>query len=154
MNGKGRSGRFWRVFWLAFLAISLAYAWYSFYAPSNDIDWADSFTAAQEQAVESEKPMLLFFTGEWCSPCQIMKRQVWADEQVKDTIHAALIPVTIDVDDPSAAEILGRYGVGATPTTILTDSAGNVLQHEVGGLSKAGFLDWLGRLDPTTVEGR
>ncbi len=151
--GKGKSGRFWQVFWLAFLVVSLAYAWYSFYAPSNDIAWANNFTAAQEEAAESDKPIILFFTGKWCSPCQIMKRQVWADDQVKNTVNAGFIPVTIDVDSPSAAAILSRYGVRATPTTIITDSAGTVLQQELGGMSKDDFLDLLGKLKPSTIEG-
>ena len=146
VTSKGKSGRFWQVFWLAFLVVSLAYAWYSFYAPSNRIAWADNFTAAQQQAVESDKPIILFFTGKWCSPCQIMKRQVWADEQVMNTVNAAFIPVTIDVNNPSAAATLSRYGVDVTPTTIITDSKGNVLQQKLGGMTKADFLDLLGQL--------
>jgi protein disulfide-isomerase len=146
VTSKGKSSRFWQVFWLAFLVVSLAYAWYSFYAPSNRIAWADNFTAAQQQAVESDKPIILFFTGKWCSPCRIMKRQVWADEQVMNTVNTAFIPVTIDVDNPSAAALLSRYGVGATPTTIITDSKGNVLQQKLGGMTKADFLDLLRQL--------
>ena len=152
LTSKGKSGRFWQVFWLTFLVVSLAYAWYSFYAPSNRIAWADNFTAAQQQAVKSDKPIILFFTGKWCSPCQIMKRQVWADDQVMNTVNAAFIPVTIDVDNPNAAATLSRYVIGATPTTIITDSAGNVLQWKQGGMSKAEFLELLGELDPPTVE--
>ena len=149
VTGKGKSGRYWQVFWLVFLVISLAYAWYSFYAPSNDIAWANNFTAAQQQAVESDKPIILFFTGKWCSPCQIMKRQVWADDQVMNTVNAAFIPVTIDVDNPNAATTLNRYGVGVTPTTIITDLEGNVLQQKQGGMSKADFFEMLGELDPS-----
>ncbi len=147
VTSKGKSGRFWQVFWLAFLVVSLAYAWYSFYAPSNRIVWADNFTAAQQQAVESDKPIILFFTGKWCSPCRIMKRQVWADDQVMNTVNAAFIPVMIDVDNPSAAATMSRYGVGATPTTIITDSKGNVLQQKLGGMSKADFLDLSGNCE-------
>ena len=152
LTSKGKSGRFWQVFWLTFLAVSLAYAWYSFYAPSNRIAWADNYTAAQQQAVESDKPIILFFTGKWCSPCRIMKRQVWADEQVTATVNEAFIPVTINVDDPNAAATLSHYGVSATPTTIITDSRGNVLQQKRGGISKADFLELLGKLDPSAVE--
>lgn len=65
---RGKSSQFWRVFWLTFLVVSLGYAWYSFYAPSNRIAWADNFTDAQQQAAKSDKPLLLFFTGKWCSP--------------------------------------------------------------------------------------
>jgi len=150
---KDKSARFWRVFWLAFLVVSLAYAWYSFYAPSNRIGWADNFAAAQQQAVESDKPIILFFTGKWCSPCQIMKRQVWADDQVMNNVNAAFIPLTIDVDDQSAAAILSRYGAGVTPTTIITDSNGNVLQRKSGRMSKEEFLDFLGKLNSTAAKG-
>ena len=152
VTSKGKSGRFWQVFWLAFLVVSLAYAWYSFYAPSNRITWVDDFTAAQQQAAESDKPIILFFTGKWCSPCRIMKREVWSEELVAATVNEAFIPVRIDVDDPNAAATLSRYGVGATPTTIITDSKGNVLQHKRGRISKADFLELLGNLAPSSVE--
>ncbi len=152
LPSKGKSGRFWQWFWLAFLAVSLAYAWYSFYVPSNRVAWAVNYTTAQEQAVESDKSIILFFTGKWCSPCRIMKREVWADERVMATVNEAFIPVTIDVDDPNAAATLSRYGVGVTPTTIITDSKGNVMQHKQGRISKADFLELLGKLGPSAVE--
>jgi protein disulfide-isomerase len=44
---------------------SVAFAWYSFYVPSNSIAWAQDFTVAQEQAGDTGKPILLFFTAEW-----------------------------------------------------------------------------------------
>ncbi len=136
--------RFAQVFWLSFLIVSLSYAWYCFYAPSNQIAWAADVTAAQQQAVESEKPIILFFTGAWCSPCQIMKRQVWADDEVMAVVNDSFIPVTIDVDAPDFATTLSRYGAGPTPRTIITDASGNVLQQRQGGMSKVEFLELLG----------
>ncbi len=126
--------------------VSLAYAWHSFYAPPNRIAWADNYTTAQQQAAESDKPIILFFTGKWCSPCQIMKREVWADDQVMATVNADFIPVTIDVDNSNATETLSRYGIGATPNTIITDSQGNVLQQRQGRISKPDFLELLENL--------
>ena len=143
---NNKSNRFWRWFWLTFLVVSLAYAWHSFYAPPNRIAWADNYTTAQQQAAESDKPIILFFTGKWCSPCQIMKREVWADDQVMATVNADFIPVTIDVDNSNATETLSRYGIGATPNTIITDSQGNVLQQRQGRISKPDFLELLENL--------
>ncbi len=143
MSACRKSSSFWRWLWLTFLVVSLAYAWYSFYAPSNRIAWADTLGAAQQRATESDKPIILFFTGKWCSPCQIMKRQVWADEQVAATVNAGFVPVTIDVDDVNAAETLRFYDVYVTPSTIITDSQGNVLQERQGRMSKADFLEML-----------
>ena len=139
---------FWRVFWLSFLAVSLVYVLYCFYVPSNGVAWADNYTVAQEQAVQSGKPMILFFTGKWCVPCRIMKRNVWADQQVTATVNAAFIPVMIDVDEPDAAAAMTRYRVGATPITIVVDPQGDVLNYKQGGIGKAEFLELIGTLKP------
>lgn len=137
--------RFWRYFWLAFLVVSLAYAWHSFYVPSNSIAWAEDYTSAQEQAIRSGKPMILFFSATWCVPCRIMKRNVWADGEVTAAVNGAYVPVTIDVDDPASAAVLRRYEVGITPKTVVTDPRGNVLQQRDGGLTQAEFLGLLGQ---------
>ena len=80
-----------------------------------------------------------------------MKRQVWADDQVMNTVNAAFIPVTIDVDDPDNAAVLVRYNVGGTPTTIVTDPNGNALQWRVGGIGKSEFLELLRASDPSAI---
>ena len=143
--GRRKSPWWWQAFWLLFLVVSLAYAWYSFYVPANRIAWAADFAAAGQQAAESGKPMILFFTAKWCVPCRIMKRTVWADDEVEATVNAGFIPVLIDVDDPAAAAAQERYQVGATPVTIVTDPQGNVLNYAVGGIGKAEFLELLSK---------
>ena len=136
---------FWRWFWIGTLIVSLPYAWYCFYVPSNHIAWADNYASAQQQAAQSGKPMILFFTGKWCVPCRIMKRTVWADQQVTASVNGTFIPVTIDVDQPDSAAARSRYGVGVTPVTIITDPDGVVLQQKQGGMDKAEFLEMLGK---------
>ncbi len=138
---------FWQRFWLTFLVVSLGYAGYCFYVPSNNIAWSADLTTAQAEAAESDKPIIMFFTGTWCVPCRIMKRQVWADWLVAAKVNTGFVPVLIDVDDASAAEALNRYGVGYTPRTIITDSKGDVLQQHAGGMSKTAFLEMLDSLN-------
>lgn len=143
---KKQSHPFWRFFWLSFLVVSLAYAWYSFYAPSNDVAWAENMTAAQEIANDSDKEIMLFFTGKWCSPCRIMKREVFADKEVTKAINSQVVPVIIDVDDPKAAEIVKRYNAGMTPITIFTDEQGEVIDYATGKIGKTQFLEMLENL--------
>ena len=140
---RRRNLHLWRCFWLTFLVVSLAYAWYCFYAPSNRIAWADDFDSAQRQAVESDKPIILYFTATWCSPCRIMKRQVWADEQVMALVNAQFIPVAIDLDNADDAAVATRYKVKGAPVTIVTDAQGNALNWRAGRISKSEFLDLL-----------
>jgi protein disulfide-isomerase len=143
---------FWRCFWLTFLIVSLAYAWYSFYVPANSIAWADNYTSAQQQAADAGKPIILYFTGTWCVPCRVMKRQVWADEEVKSLVNSQFIPVAIDVDNPDYAALLARYSIGGAPVTIITDAQGNTLRWRAGGISKAEFLEFLEEQNPSTAE--
>jgi len=143
----------WIWFWRVTLVVSLSYAWYCFYVPSNSIVWADNFTSAQYKASQSDKPIILFFTGKWCVPCKVMKRNVWADDQVTKIVNSSFIPLTIDVDDPDHAAILTRYNNdnGVTPITIITDPNGNALQWRVGGIGKSEFLELLRASNPTPV---
>ncbi|MEM7245495.1 MAG: thioredoxin family protein [Acidobacteriota bacterium] len=144
---------FWPWFWRVFLVASLGYAWYSFYAPANDIAWAADAGSAQQQAARSGKTVMLFFTGKWCSPCQIMKRQVWADPEVAAVVNEHLVAVMVDVDEPAKAPIVSRYGIGATPVTLLTDPEGNALAWRVGKIGKAEFLDLLDERTGSTNDG-
>jgi thioredoxin 1 len=149
-TAKPRQGRFnfWRWFWLSTIPVSLVWVWFDFYVPANHVTWAKDFASAQDQAVRTGKPMILFFTGTWCVPCRIMKRTVWADAQVEFVVTAGFTPVMIDLDDPNAAEAVSRYQVVATPTTIITDPKGNVIQWARGGMNKAEFLALLAKSKP------
>ncbi len=144
---KTKSHPFWRWFWLTFLVVSLAYAWYSFYVPSNDIEWVSNITSPQKFTNNSGKNTLLFFTGKWCVPCRIMKREVFADKKVMKVINSEVVPVIIDIDNPNTIELVKQYNVGATPTTIIIDSQGNVLDYVVGKIEKKKFLEMLSNLN-------
>lgn len=140
---KAKSHPFWSWFWLTFLAVSLAYAFYSFYVPSNDIAWASDMDEVQKIATESDKNIMLFFTGRWCVPCRIMKREVFADQEVTKAINSHIVPVMIDVDDPQVKDIVSHYNAGTTPITVFTNHQGEVLNYAVGKIGKAQFLDML-----------
>jgi thioredoxin 1 len=149
---RRKSPWWWQAFWLTFLVVSLGYAWYSFYVPANDIAWADDYAAAQQQASQTGKPMILFFTAKWCVPCRIMKRTVWADDEVESTVNSGFIPVMIYVDAPdTATAAIERYSIGGTPTTIITDAEGNVLERVEGGIGKSDFLQLLAKPNPSAA---
>lgn len=137
---------FWRWFWLGTIPVSLVWVWFDFYVPANHVAWAKDLASAQQQSARSGKPVILFFTGTWCVPCRIMKRTVWADRDVEAVVRAGFTPVTIDVDDPGGAEAVSGYRVGRTPTLIIADPQGKILDRAEGGMGKEAFLGWLGKL--------
>lgn len=129
-----------QVFWLGFLAVSLLYAGYSFYAPANEVHWLTDVDKAKELAQAEGRPMVYFLTATWCSPCRIMKRKVWADAEVEAMVNEGFVAVLVDVDDPQYAPVLERYNVRGTPWTIITDSHDQVLDYRYGAISKAEFM--------------
>jgi len=147
-NAKKKSHPFWQWFWLTFLVVSLAYAWYSFYVPSNNIEWVNDITSVQQLTNDTGKNTLIFFTGKWCVPCRIMKREVFADNEVEKIVNSQFTPVMIDIDNPSTKELLNYYKIGATPTTIIIDSKGKVLDYSVGKIGKKKFLEMLSNFEP------
>ncbi|WP_405206570.1 thioredoxin family protein [Aquimarina sp. LLG6339-5] len=142
-SSKKKTHPFWSFFWLTFLFVSLWYAWYSFYAPSNNIVWENNIESAQKLASNSDKNIMIFFTAEWCSPCRIMKRQVFADKEVTKAISEKVVTVEIDMDDPNAKALVKQYNIGATPTTIFINPQGKVMDYAVGKVEKAKFLEML-----------
>lgn len=140
---KKKKNPFWSVFWLTFLAVSLCYAWYSFYAPSNDVKWTNNISSAKKLAEDSDKNILVFFTGKWCSPCRVMKRQVFADDEVMKAINAKVVSVEIDVDDPKNEALIKQYNINATPITLFMDAKGKVIDYGVGKIEKTKFLEML-----------
>ncbi|MDZ8117779.1 thioredoxin family protein [Pontiella agarivorans] len=139
----GIKKRISQIFWLAFLAFSLAAAWYCFYAPSNDVAWAGSYTEAQKTALKTDKPMILFFTAAWCSPCRIMKRTVWADNEIAAEVNKHFIPVEIYADSSGAAELFTRYNITGTPVTLITHPDGTVIDYAAGKTDKTGLKELL-----------
>ena len=147
-----RKLHFWRCFWLTFLVVSLAYASYCFYVPTNNIAWADNYASAQKQATDSGKPIILYFTSKWCVPCRVMKRQVWADGDVATSVNAQFIPVAIDLDNPDDAPLIARYNVRGAPVTIITDPQGNALRWRAGGIGKSEFVEFLMEPNPSAAK--
>ena len=67
-----------------------------------------------QEAINSEKPVLVDFFAEWCGPCKMMTPIL---KQVKDKLHDKAMIIKIDVDkNPEASAALQVQGV---PTLIL-----------------------------------
>lgn len=92
--------------------------------PDNDIDWRHDFAAAAAEARASDRPMLLYFTADWCQPCQRMKRKVWPEARVADAVNNKTIPVYLDVDQPAVKELAKYYPSRSVPTLLMTDPTG------------------------------
>jgi thiol:disulfide interchange protein len=118
------------------------YRFLSIPAPADGIAWRTDLPAALDESKQTGRPVLLDFSASWCPPCQVMKHEVWPDQQVRLAIEAAYIPVFMDVDAPASQEVARRYNVRAVPTILVVAADGRVLR-ETGFLPKDAMLTFL-----------
>jgi protein disulfide-isomerase len=107
-------------------------------APSEaKTTWLTNFDAAQARARAEKKWLLIDFTGsDWCPPCIMLERQVFAQPEFK--AYAAQHLVLLQVDFPRRKELSDeqkaaneklaeRFEIDGFPTVVVLDSAGKIL---------------------------
>ncbi|HXU72089.1 MAG TPA: thioredoxin family protein [Polyangia bacterium] len=86
-------------------------------APSpGGLRWRTDVAAAEREAAKTNRPLLVFFSAEWCIPCKEMLRSL-ADREVAALVTRRFVPLFVDVteDTPAAAALRDRYRVNALP---------------------------------------
>lgn len=78
---------------------------------------------------QSEKPVLIDFSAEWCMPCKMLAPELEAFSASTETIKVC----QIDVDESS--DLASMYGIISVPTLILT-RGGKEIERRVGGCEK------------------
>lgn len=114
----------------------------------NDIiTWRTDLDAAFAEAKQTNKPLLLDFTADWCPPCKMMKRQTFSQQKVKDYVEANYIPVRLDMTQRNAAtqQLGGRFSIQYLPTFLVLSPDGKEQRRESGGMDADAFLKWLGQ---------
>ena len=123
-----------------FLAVMAMVGLSRWMAPNEIVPWRSDFAAAQGEARSSGKPLLAYFTADWCGPCHAMKSTTWADAKVEQALRD-YVPVRIDVD--LNTPVATRYDAQTIPKFAVLDGDGNVVKSTEGYLDPEEFLAWL-----------
>ncbi len=109
-------------------------------APKEIVPWRSDFNAARTEAQSSGKPVLAYFTADWCGPCHAMKSTTWADANVEQALRG-YVPVRVDVDLNTPVAV--QYDAQTIPMFAVLDGEGKVVKSTGGYLDPEAFLAWL-----------
>jgi thioredoxin-like negative regulator of GroEL len=108
-------------------------------APTR-IEWHTDLETALSEARQTNRPVLVDFSADWCPPCIAMKHDVWPNDKVERAVIGSYVPLLIDIDQHGA--VADRYGVEAIPTVLMLDGDGRVLRR-ANFLSASGLVRFL-----------
>ncbi|HEV7281031.1 MAG TPA: DUF255 domain-containing protein [Pirellulaceae bacterium] len=107
---------------LAIVSVSLLTLAAGRAAFAEEIRWATDLGAAQRQATQEGKLLLLHFQSKDCPPCRNVEATVFTDAKVVGAIHAHFVPVLVDVEE--LPELAAQFQVKNWPTDVIVDTTG------------------------------
>lgn len=126
--------RFGVVFSLILTAASISQA------QAQEINWRHSPSQATAEARRTGKPLLLYFSTDWCGPCQQMKRTTFKNSQVIGESNKWVMAY-IDGDKQKAE--VQKYKVQGFPTMLLVKPNGAVVTRNTKGMNASQMLNWM-----------
>jgi len=117
-------------------------------------EWRTDYGEALQLAAESNRPVLVNFTGsDWCPPCQMLKRQVFDAEGFQNFAAENLVLLEIDfpMRTPQPEELKSqnavlqeRFRIEGYPTLVVLDADGTERKRHVGAMrNPQEFINWV-----------
>jgi thioredoxin-like negative regulator of GroEL len=97
--------------------------------PRTRICFVNGYRAGLQAASSQNKPMLLFFTAEWCHFCHQLASEAFNDAGVIG-LADRFVCVTVDAD--REPEVCRYFRVQSYPTIQFVSASGQVLNRMVG----------------------
>ncbi|MDH3585131.1 MAG: thioredoxin family protein, partial [Phycisphaerae bacterium] len=135
---------------LLLIAALAVMGWLLFGPGPNIGDWHEQIDPALAAATESRRPVLVYFTADWCPPCRSFKKNVLTRKDVQDYLSANFEQALVDLSDRRGPNnfVAQRYGVRSIPTLLVLTPEGGQVQRQAGGFDSPRFLAWLKRSAP------
>lgn len=112
--------------------------------PARQLVWLASEAEGRKKAAAERRPVMLDFTADWCTACQVLATKNLVDPRVVAEAQGFVaIKVDATKEDDEAEAILARYRVSSLPTLLFLDAQGNEKVRLVNPTETAEILDAL-----------
>ena len=110
---------------------------------TGEIDWVKDYKSGIALAAETGKPIMLYFTADWCPPCRELKKNVFSRADVAQASRQ-LVNIYLDVDKDRAT--MEAYKVRSIPIIFFLDQPGEVVSTITGAGSAKVFIKHMNNL--------
>jgi len=105
------------------IAVLLAVAAFWFFFKPELVDWQDYDPASIESAKSEQTPVLIKFTADWCTNCEVVDKFVFGRKDIARLIDKkgvlAIKGDTTKTDQPATLDLKNVYGEPGVPVTML-----------------------------------
>jgi thiol:disulfide interchange protein len=99
-----------------------------------------SYQEALQKSGELGKPIMIFFTAEWCSWCKKMKAETMSNGKVQEMLkNYILVYVNTDNDRATAT----KFRITSLPSFVITNVKEEKLKEDSGFKNASSFVNWL-----------
>ena len=136
---------------IRWFVLSLAFSLSAVNAVRADLDkdsvWGKDFAAAEEEAKQLNRPLVVHFWATWCGPCNQMEREVLATQPVLKTLDGGYVAVKVNYD--KNPKVVKRFNITSIPADLIIAPDGKILASTVGydGSVRQKYLSELNRID-------
>ena len=110
-----------------------------------EVAWHTNPQAAQVQAQQSGRPLLVFVGTDACHYCVQMKRNTWSDGQVERKVSQSFVP--LHIDNAQWRQLVQQLRVRGLPTVLVLAPDGRELGRVAGYQSPAQIQQLLKRCE-------
>jgi thiol-disulfide isomerase/thioredoxin len=112
------------------------------------INWlAPDLERAQQQAQQEDKLFLLYFTADWCLPCQWMQQHTFQDPELGEYLGEHILMVKVDLNLAQSKVLQHQFEVESIPSILVFAPNGKLLDRNNTSIDARPLLRWLKRLD-------